>query len=224
MKGGGTLGRAFEIFSAFAGFGLWLAFQRLGFGRAPSAAPRFARLLEDLGTSFVKLGQHLSLRSDLFPPEFIEQLQKLQDQVKLFPAEEAIAAVERAFGEPPARLFERFDSQPLAAASVAQVHTARTFDGREVVVKILRPGVALQVERDMRILLAVARLAARFSAFLTRYKAPDVVREVAASLRKELDLREEARNARRFADAFRGSETVGIPDVILELCAETVMV
>ena len=224
MRGGSTVGRAFEIFSAFAGFGLWLAFQRLGFGRQRSAAKRFARLLEDLGTSFVKLGQHLSLRSDLFPPDFIEELQKLQDQVKPFPGAEAIAAVERAFGKPVAQLFVRFDEQPLAAASVAQVHTARTFDGREIVVKILRPGVAVQVERDMRILYAVARLASRFSAFLTRYKAPEVVREVAASLRKELDLREEARNARRFADAFRGSQTIDIPDVILELCAETAMV
>ena len=178
---GSTLGRAFEIFFAICGYGLWLALERLGFARRPTPARRFAKLLEDLGTSFVKLGQHLSLRSDLFPPDYIEELQKLQDQVKPFPVEEAVAAIERALGEPPSRLFIRFDAQPLAAASVAQVHTARTFSGKEIVLKILRPGVAVQVDRDMRILLATVRILSRFSAVLTRYKAEAVVREVATS-------------------------------------------
>jgi ubiquinone biosynthesis protein len=221
---GSTIGRAFEIFFSVVAFGLWLALARLGLVRRPRPARRFAQLLEDLGTSFVKLGQHLSLRSDLFAPEYIEELQKLQDQVKPFAPEEAVAAIERAFGKPPSQLFIRFDTQPLAAASVAQVHTARTFNGKEVVLKILRPGVVVQVERDMRILLTVVRFASRFSTLLTRYKAEAVVREVATSLRKELDLREEARSARRFADAFRGSGTIEIPDVVMDLCTETVMV
>lgn len=221
---GSTIGRAFEIAFSILAYVLWYALQRAGFVRRPTPARRFAKLLEDLGTSFVKLGQHLSLRSDVFPPDYIEELQKLQDQVKPFPAEEAVAAIERAFGKPPSQLFIRFDAQPLAAASVAQVHTARTFNGKEVVVKILRPGVAVQVERDMRILAAVVRLMSRFSAVLTQYKAEAVVREVAVSLRKELDLREEARSARRFADAFRGSPSIEIPDVLMELCTETVMV
>lgn len=221
---GSTIGRAFEIFFRIAGWLLWLFFYRLGLAGKPSPARRFAGLLDSLGTSFVKLGQHLSLRSDLFPPEYLDELQKLQDQVKPFPAADAIAAIERAFGKPPALLFIRFDEAPLAAASVAQVHTARTFSGKEVVVKVLRPGVAVQVERDMRILAAVVRLLSRFSPLLTRYKATDVVREVSVNLKRELDLREEARNARRFADAFRSSDSIEIPDVVLELCSETVMV
>src|SRR3954466_8636010 len=183
-RAGSTVGRAFEIFFSIVGYVLWVALERMGFPRRMSPARRFARLLEDLVTSFGKLGQHLSLRSHLLPPDFIEELQKLQDQVKPFPAEEAVAAIERAFGKPPSLLFIRFDAQPLAAASVAQVHTARTFSGKEVVVKILRPGVAVQVDRDMRILLATVRILSRFSAVLTRYKAEAVVREVATSLRK----------------------------------------
>jgi ubiquinone biosynthesis protein len=221
---GSTIGRAFEIFLRISGWLAWLSLYQLGLARGPQPAKRFAHLLESLGTSFVKLGQHLSLRSDLFPPAYLEELQKLQDQVKPFPAADAVAAIERSFGKPPAQLFIRFDEEPLAAASVAQVHTARTFNGKEVVVKVLRPGVAVQVERDMRILAAVVRLLSRFSALLTRYKAEAVVREVSASLKRELDLREEARNARRFADAFRASQTIEIPDVLMELCSETVMV
>jgi ubiquinone biosynthesis protein len=118
----------------------------------------------------------------------------------------------------------RFDPVPFAAASVAQVHSARMFSGREVVVKVLRPGVALQVERDMRILTAVVRLLSNFSSLLTRYKAEAVVREIWLNLRRELDLREEARNCHRFAEAFRGSEAMAIPDVVMEMCTETVMV
>lgn len=221
---GSTVGRAFEIFFRVAGWLSWLALHRLGLPRRLSPAKRFAALLENLGASFVKLGQHLSLRADLFPPDYLEELQKLQDQVKPFPASEAVAAIERSFGKPPSLLFVRFDDAPLAAASVAQVHTARTFDGKEVVVKVLRPGVAVQVDRDMRILALVVRFLSRFSGLLSRYKAHAVVREVSANLRKELDLREEARNARRFADAFRASGTIQIPDVLMELCSETVMV
>jgi len=221
---GSTIGRALEIALRLAGYLLWLVMFRLGLATSPSPARRFRDLLEGLGTSFVKLGQHLSLRTDLFPADYLEELQALQDDVKPFAAQEAVAAIERAFGKPPSQLFVRFDTEPLAAASVAQVHTARTFAGHEVVVKILRPGVAVQVERDMRMFVAVVRFLSHFSPLLTRYRAEAVVREVWASLAKELDLREEARNVRRFADAFRASETIEIPDVKLELCTATVMV
>jgi predicted unusual protein kinase regulating ubiquinone biosynthesis (AarF/ABC1/UbiB family) len=104
------------------------------------------------------------------------------------------------------------------------VHSARTFNGREVVVKVLRPGVKLQVDRDMRILILIVRFLSHFSMVLTRYRAEAVVREVWANLRRELDLREEARNAHRFAEAFHGWPTMLVPDVIPELCTETVMV
>ena len=219
-----TLGRAFEIGIAIAGFVLWTLLNRLGLARQPTPAKRFAGLLENLGTSFVKLGQHLSLRSDLFPADYLVELQKLQDDVRPFPTSEAVAAIEHAFGKPPSLLFVRFDEVPLAAASVAQVHSARTFSGHEVVVKVLRPGVGQQVDRDMRMAAAIVRFLSHFSGVLTRYRAEEVVREVWANLRRELDLREEARNVHRFATAFRGSATIEVPDVIEGMSSETVMV
>lgn len=219
-----TLARALEIGVKIAGFILWMLRWRLGLTRRSTPARRFAALLENLGTSFVKLGQHLSLRSDLFPPDYLAELQKLQDDVRPFRTAEAVRAIESAFGKPPSQLFVRFDETPLAAASVAQVHGARTFGGHEVVVKVLRPGVALQVDRDMRMLAAIVRFLSHFSGVLTHYRAEAVVREVWASLRRELDLREEARNAHRFAAHFRGSPTIEVPDVIEGMWSETVMV
>jgi ubiquinone biosynthesis protein len=221
---GSTIGRAIEIAFGVWGYVAWLLAWRLSLVGSPTPAQRFAQLLEGLGTSFVKLGQHLSLRSDVFPPDYLAELQKLQDRVRPFPPEEAIAAIEHAFGKPPSELFVRFDAEPLAAASVAQVHSAQTFAGREVVVKVLRPGVAVQVDRDMRILAAVVRFLSYFSPVLTRYRAEAVVREVWANLRKELDLREEARHVMRFANEFRESESVIVPDVVDDLSSETVMV
>ena len=219
-----TLARALEIGIAIAGFVLWTVMNRLGLARHPAPAKRFASLLENLGTSFVKLGQHLSLRSDLFPADYLAELQKLQDDVRPFPSSEAVAEIERAFGKPPSLLFVRFDETPLAAASVAQVHSARTFAGHEVVVKVLRPGVVQQVDRDMRIAVVIVRFLSHFSGVLHRYRAEEVVREVWANLRRELDLREEARNVHRFATAFRGSPTIEVPDIIEGMSSETVMV
>ncbi len=221
---GSTIGRAFEIFFRVAAYLAWLMAWRLSLASHPTPAKRFADLLQDLGASFVKLGQHLSLRTDLFPVDYLTELQKLQDNVKPFPVEESIAAIEAAFGKPPAQLFIRFDPEPFAAASVAQVHSARTFSGREVIVKVLRPGVAIQVDRDMQIFASIMHMLSKFSGILQRYKAEAVVREIWANLKRELDLREEARASHRFAEAFAGSETMLMPDVIGEFSSETVMV
>jgi ubiquinone biosynthesis protein len=221
---GGTIGRFFQIVFRISGYLTWLLLYRLSLVRRPSPARRFAELLENLGTSFVKLGQHLSLRADLFPPDYLAELQKLQDKVKPFDARESICAVEKAFGRPVSQLFIRFDAEPFAAASVAQVHGARTFSGREVVVKVLRPGVKVQVNRDMKILAGIVRFLTHFSPILSYYKAEDIVREVHQNLCKELDLREEGRAVRRFYDEFRDWPGIEVPDVVDDLCAETVMV
>lgn len=221
---GGTIGRFLEIIFRVSGYVAWLALWRLSLVREPSPARRFADLLETLGASFVKLGQHLSLRADLFPPEYLAELQKLQDNVRPFSPEESVAAIERAFGRPTSQLFIRFDPEPFAAASVAQVHGARTFGGREVVVKVLRPAVKAQVNRDMRILAAVVRFLTHFSPVLSYYKAEAIVREVHTNLCKELDLREEARSVRRFYEEFRDWTAIEVPDVVEDLSSETVIV
>ena len=219
-----TLARAFTIALRVGGYLTWLAAWKLGIRRGELPARRFALLLEGLGTPFVKLGQHLSLRSDLLPMEFVAALQDLQDHVRPFDSGLAVREIEAALGKPTAALFARFDLQPFAAASIAQVHGARTRDGREVIVKVRRPGIATRVDEDMRLLLMLVRAISLVSATLARHHAAEVVKQVWDNLRRELDLREEARSARRFADAFAGSATIMVPKVIEELCTEEVMV
>jgi ubiquinone biosynthesis protein len=219
-----TLSRAFTITFRVGVYLAWLAAWKLGLGGKGSPSRRFVMLLEGLGTPFVKLGQHLSLRSDLFPLEFVRELQDLQDHVRPFDSALAAREIEAALGQPPAALFARFDAEPFAAASIAQVHGARTYDGREVIVKVRRPDIVVRVDEDMRLLMMLVRALSLVSRTLVRYHAADVVKQVWDNLRRELNLREEARNVRRFADAFAGSTTIMIPDVIDELCREQVMV
>lgn len=219
------VGRALQIGLAFAGFVLWWGWHR-GLMRCDDhpVAERFATLLQGLGTTFVKLGQHLSLRADLLPDAAQLALARLQDHVGPFPSELAVQAVESAFGRPCAQLFARFDLAPLAAASVAQIHRATLPDGTEVIVKIRRPGAAEAVESDMRILRVVATIAQALLPPLQRWGLVAIVAEIAGNLRLELDLAREARFVRRFAEAWCGSPDVDIPDVVDGLCASSVMV
>ncbi len=218
-------GRALQIGLAFAGFVVWWGWHR-GVMRCDDhpVAERFATLLQGLGTTFVKLGQHLSLRADLLPETAQHALARLQDHVGPFPSEQAVQAVEAAFGHPSSKLFARFDMAPLAAASVAQIHRAALPDGREVIVKVRRPGAAQAVESDMRILRLVATVAQALLPPLRRWGLVAIVDEIAGNLRLEMDLAREARYVRRFADAWRGSPDVDIPDVIDGLCTAAVMV
>jgi ubiquinone biosynthesis protein len=217
--------RALRIGLAFAGLVLWLAWHRgvMRCGDHP-VAERLAVVLQGLGTTFVKLGQHLSLRADLLPEATQQALARLQDHVGPFPSQQAQRAVEAAFGRPCAELFARFDLAPLAAASVAQIHRAALPDGTEVIVKVRRPGAAEAVEADMRILHLVATLAQFLVPPFRRWGLVAIVDEIAANLRLEMDLAHEARFVRRFADAWRGSPDVHIPDVVDGLCAASVMV
>lgn len=224
MAQGSRLKRALQIAARICGYLAWLAAHKSGFVRRQSPAERFAKLLEGLGTPFVKLGQHLSLRSDILAPEFIAALQHLQDHVHPFDSAIAAGEIEAALGQPPERLFARFDAEPFAAASIAQVHGARMRDGREVIVKVRRPDVPARVEQDMALLLWLVRAFTAVSPLLARHRAPDIVRQVRDNLRRELNLREEARNVRRFAEAFAGAPTIMVPDVIEELCTEEVLV
>src|SRR5687767_195505 len=132
-----------------------------GAPREPRAV-RLRRALEDLGPIFVKFGQVVSTRRDLLPPDIAVELAKLQDRVPPFPGEAAKARIEEALGRPVGELFGGFDVEPLAAASIAQVHAATLSDGREVVVKVLRPGMREAIDRDLEVLHTLAGLAEEY--------------------------------------------------------------
>jgi ubiquinone biosynthesis protein len=195
--------------------------------RRDSSAPLGERIrlaLEELGPIFVKFGQALSTRRDLLPPDIADELAKLQDAVPPFPAAEAKAIVESAYGEPVGTVFERFDDEPLAAASIAQVHTAKLKSGTEVIVKVLRPGVEEQIERDLHVLHMVARLAARYWEHGQRLKPVDVVDEYEHTVLDELDLMREAGNAAQLKRNFQGSDMLYVPEVYWDYCRPEVLV
>lgn len=207
--------RTLQIGWAMARFAFAAGTDRLRRDGAPSALPMaLRRILEGLGPTFVKLGQALGQRRDLLPPAWIAELSRLQEAVPPFSGNEARRLVEAALGRPIDDTFARFELQPLAAASVAQVHRAQLRDGREVVVKVLRPRVRVRIDQDMRILLILAGAATALSPRLRQRRAVELVRELWRNLRQETDLTAEARNIRRFARAFASSPTVFIPDVV----------
>ena len=190
----------------------------------PRPPERLCLALARLGTTFIKFGQALSLRRDILPDDYISALQSLQDHVAPFPARDAIREIERGLGCPVKQLFVHLDRKPLAAASVAQVHAARLHDGREVIIKVRRPGIDRQIGHDMRALMMLTRVAAAFVPRLKHYQPLRIIDEIWSNLRKEIDFRHEARNIRRFATAFADWPTVHIPKVIDDLAGETVIV
>ena len=171
------------------------------------------RTLETLGASFIKMGQVMSTRPDLLAPETIEQLKRLQDQLPPFAYAKVKRTIEEDTGKPLAETFSELDERPVAAASVAQVHRARLRDGREVAVKVLRPNVRRQVERDGALLL----FGAKVLALHPRLKRSDPVghtEHFIAAIRDQTDLRIEAANYRRFHDNFARWTTVRFPEVL----------
>ena len=184
---------------------------------------RIRRCLEDLGPIFVKFGQAVSTRRDLLPPAIADELAKLQDRVPPFPADIAVAAVEHALGGSVEEVYARFDREPLAAASIAQVHAAQLKSGESVVVKILRPGVHARVARDVELLYAVARLARRYSVDARRLRPVEVVAEFEKTLSVELDLMREAANASQLRRNFDGSDMLYVPEVYWDYCRSDVM-
>ena len=190
-------------------------------------APRGERVrlaLEDLGPIFVKLGQMLSTRRDLLPPDIADELAKLQDRVPPFPGREAREVVERTLGKPVGELFQEFSEVPLASASIAQVHAARLKDGREVVVKVLRPGVQRIIRSDLDLLYLIAGLAERYWRDARRLRPREVVSEYEKTILDELDLMREAANAAQLRRNFEGSVLLYVPEVHWPLTRHNVMV
>ncbi|MFZ5814256.1 MAG: ABC1 kinase family protein [Bacillota bacterium] len=192
-----------------------------GWGRGAAASPegrgeRLRAALQELGPAFVKLGQMLSIRGDLLPPDITASLERLQDQVEPVAFTAIRQVLEEEFGEPLPARFRQVEPEPLAAASLGQVHAAVLPDGQEVVLKVQRPGVAEQVELDLQVLLSLADLAYRRTRLGRRYQLPAVAREFAAMLRQELDFIREGQNAERFRSNFAGDESVYFPRVYWE--------
>lgn len=187
-------------------------------------AVRLRQALETLGPIFVKFGQVLSTRRDLLPLDVADELAKLQDQVPPFPAEQAAAEIERGIGRRIEEVFAEFGSEPVASASVAQVHLARLKDGREAAVKVLRPGVEAAIAKDVALLQTAAALVERLWADGRRLKPREVVAEFARHLEDEMDLLREAANASQLRRNFEASSLLAVPQVHWDWCSQRVMV
>jgi ubiquinone biosynthesis protein len=188
-----------------------------------SRPERLRLAFEELGPSFVKLGQLLSLRPDLVPSEYSTELSKLQDEAAPFPFTQVEEKIEEQLGRPLEELFSEFDEEPLAAASLAQVHRARLQDGTEVVVKVQRPGIREMIRADLIILEDLAGFIARYVPESELYDPVGTVREFAKTLRRELDFVREGRNMEVFRRNFADDPTIYIPKVFWELTAPEIL-
>jgi len=188
-----------------------------------STPERIRLAFEELGLTFIKFGQVLSSRPDLLPQDFIKELSKLQDDVPPFPFRDAKAIIEEQLSQSLTELFEFFEEKPVAAASLAQVHRARTKAGDDVAVKVQRPGIEDIIETDIRILHDLATLAERHLPESRYYEPVRIVDEFARAIRRELDFVREGRNIDRFRKYFEGDETVYISKVCRDLTAPKVL-
>ncbi len=197
---------------------------KLGRSYSEPRGVRLRQALERLGPIFVKFGQLLSTRRDLLPLDVADELAKLQDRVPPFPGEHAIALIERAFGKPIDAVFANFDVEPVASASIAQVHFATLHGGREVAVKVLRPGMLAAIESDLALLRRLAGWIERSSVDGKRLKPREVVAEFDVYLHDELDLVREAANGAQLRRNMAGLALVEVPEMVWDLCTPGVMV
>ena len=174
---------------------------------------RIRLALQELGPIFVKFGQILSTRRDLLPRDIADELAKLQDQVEPFPGPQARDMVEQAYGKPISEMFAQFETEPLASASIAQVHEATLHDGSEVVVKVLRPGVAERIRRDVDLLFALAHQVQRWWGDGRRLRPVEVVEEFETTIFDELDLQREAANCSLLKRNWDNSPDLYVPEV-----------
>jgi ubiquinone biosynthesis protein len=186
-------------------------------------ATRFRNVLEDLGPTYVKLGQVLSTRPDIMPPAFIEELQKLQDRVPPLDFETVREQIESELGGPLDEFFEEVREEPLAAASIGQVHRARTREGEPCVVKVQRPSIRDKIQSDLDILYYLARFLEATVEELELYTPTAIVEEFEEAILSELDFEHEARNIRTFGNNFADAPKVAVPEVFEELSTDRIL-
>ena len=236
------LPRLHEIASVFIRHGLGDFVQRIGIAgvleragailqRSPVAeqvtldpAQRMRMALEELGPTFVKLGQVMATRVDLFPPRWIEEFEKLQAEVPPVPFEELLPQLTRALGRSPFEVFRDIETKAQAAASIAQVHRANLQDGTPVVLKVRRPGVRETIDADLRLLRRVAELIESEMPEARRYRPAEIAEQFAKSLEREADFVTETRNIERFAKNFAGNPHVVIPRIYPEWTSDVLLV
>jgi ubiquinone biosynthesis protein len=192
-------------------------------GKRGTAARRFRLALGELGPTFVKLGQVLSTRADVLPAEWIEELAQLQDNVPAFPMSEVRAQIRAGLGKELEELFEAFDEKPLAAASIAQVHKAKTKNGEVVVVKVQRPGIAEAIRADVSVLHALARALEAVIEEVGVYTPTGIIEEFDRAIHEELDFLLEASNTRSFFENHKGRPYIRIPKVFDALSSRTIL-
>lgn len=233
------LGRMADVAAVLARNGFADLVQRLDLPGSPAGAgevdgrrlssrysvwARMRMVAEDLGPTFVKLGQLMSQRPDLLPRELVQELRKLQDQVSPEPFCDIEAAVQRALGKPIGEMFASFEPEPIASASLAQVHRACLAEGgRTVAVKVRRPGVVRVIQADLELLTALAGQLHQHVDALKPYNLPALAQEISGHLKKELDFVQEARNMVTARGLFELSGKVEIPDPVMELTTESVL-
>ncbi len=186
-------------------------------------AEGLANALEELGPSWIKLGQLMSTRPDLLPANYIAALSRLQDTVSPVPGEKVLAIIQSELGAPVDELFAAFDREPLATASLAQVHRAVLHDGTEVAVKVQRPGVRQRIEIDLEVMHEMARFATKHTSFGARYGLMQMVRELEHSLSQELDFRQEAENTRLISRQISEFQRLMTPTVYSDYTSRRVL-
>ncbi len=193
--------------------------------RSPRGVPQRLRMaLEDLGPTFIKLGQVLSTRPDLVPVEYVIELSKLQDTIAAVAWSTISEQIDAELGQPPEAIFTNIEPDPIAAASLAQVHAATLPDGSCVVVKVQRPNIQKAIETDLEILYDVARLAQERTSLGEIFDLPGIAEHFAATLRAELDFLREGRNAERFREQFADEDYLHIPQVYWEYTTRRLLV
>ena len=238
LKGASHLNRLRQVAAIAARHGFADLLERSGIGkligkkiepdsetetRRGSVARRFRLMLDELGPSFVKLGQVLSTRADLLPSEFIQELSYLQDSAAPIPMELVRQQIETSFQKKPEELFSFIDTNPLAAASIAQVHRAKTHEGDEVVLKVQRPGVAQSIDSDLSILYYLAKAIEAVIEGTGFYTLSGIVEEFDKAIHEELNFLNEAQNIETFFESHKDRALVRIPRVYRELTSTTVL-